>query len=170
MNDTPNMTATPKPSQEQLRALLAQDSTNLDKLQALLEQERQALETRQHDQLPALIEAKTQALDALAETAALRRQWLHAAGISPNQKHWRQWLTDYPQGAELANAWQDITERMDACRQLNEINGKIMSRAQQALGRLLGLLRGQEARTNTQLYDERGQASGRGNSQTLVKA
>lgn len=170
MSNTPKTSGAPKPSQEQLHALLAQDSTNLDKLQTLLEEERQALETRQHDQLPALIEAKTQALDALAETAALRRQWLRAAGMEPNQEHWQKWLQDYPQGADLAKAWQDITQRMDACRQLNEINGKVMGRAQQALGRLLGLLRGQEARTNTQLYDQRGQASGKGDSQTLVKA
>ena len=170
MSDTPDFSTTPKPSQEQLRALLAQDSANLDKLQALLEEERQALETRQHDQLPTLIDAKTQALDALAETAALRRHWLRAAGMSPDQRHWQQWLKNYPQGANLADAWQDITERMDACRQLNEINGKVMGRAQQALGRLLGLLRGQEARTHTQLYDQRGQASGKGDSQTLVKA
>ena len=170
MSDTPSMTAPSRPSQEQLRALLAQDFANLDKLQTLLEQERQALETRQHEQLPTLIEAKTQALDALAEAAALRRQWLRAAGMSPDQEHWQEWLKDYPQGSDLANAWQDITERMDACRQLNEINGKVMGRAQQALGRLLGLLRGQKARTHTQLYDERGQASGKGDSQTLVKA
>lgn len=164
------MTATPKPSQEQLRAMLAQDSINLDKLQAFLEEERQALETRQHEQLPRLIEAKTQVLDALAETSALRRQWLRAADMTPDQTHWHQWLNQYPQSSELADAWQHISERMESCRQLNDINGKVMGRAQQALGRLLGLLRGQEARTNTQLYDQRGQASGEGNSQTLVKA
>lgn len=170
MTDTGAMTDTPKPSQEQLRVMLAQDSTNLNQLQALLEEERQALETRHHDPLPTLIEAKTKALDALAETAALRRQWLRAAGMNPDQEHWHQWLKDYPQGADLADAWQRITERMESCRQLNDINGKVMSRAQQALGRLLGLLRGQEAGTHTQLYDERGQASGKGDSQTLVKA
>lgn len=157
------------PSPELVGAMLAEDSTHIDQLRQLLECERKALESREHADLPELIEAKNRHLAALGEHALQRQNWLRAAGLSCDHTGWQQWLSQNPTLKAQTEAWNTLAEQFRACREFNEVNGKIINRAQHTLGQLLNLLRGQD-NSAPDLYNAKGRTGSGGGSQTLVKA
>src|SRR5690625_5227006 len=77
-----------QPSPEILRAMLAQDTADIEQLAELLTFERDYLQTRQHEQLPELIEAKDQLLAQLGARSQQRQQWLVQANLSRDQHGW----------------------------------------------------------------------------------
>ncbi|WP_347329498.1 flagella synthesis protein FlgN [Marinimicrobium locisalis] len=157
------------PSSEQVSQMLAQDIQSIEQLQQTLEQERAALEQRDLSALPPVIEAKNQLMAALGEHALQRQAWLDSTGLSRDHEGWQQWLKQRPETASQVEEWQHLAERFAHCRELNEINGKIIHRSQQTLGQMLNLMRGQN-NEGPSLYDARGHSGSSGGSQTLGKA
>ncbi len=157
------------PSAEQVSQMLAQDTQNIEQLQQSLEQERAALEQRDASALPPIIESKNQLMAALGEHALQRQAWLDNAGLSRDHEGWQQWLNQHPDTATQLPQWQHLAERFAHCRELNEINGKIIHRAQQTLGQMLNLMRGQN-NEGPSLYNAQGRSGSSSGSQTLGKA
>lgn len=157
------------PSPEQVSDMLAQDTQNIEQLQQSLEQERSALEKRDAAALPPIIEAKNQLMAALGEHALQRQAWLDSAGLSRDHEGWQQWLEQRPETAAQLEQWQHLAGRFAHCRELNEINGKIIHRAQQTLGQMLNLMRGQN-NEGPSLYNSQGRSGSSTGSQTLGKA
>lgn len=158
-----------KPSPELVSAMLTEDADAIEQLRQLLEHERACLEARDHTALPEVIERKNQLLAALGQHALQRQNWLRSAGLSCDHEGWLQWLSQHPQTRAQSDEWTQLAEQLQACRELNDVNGKIISRAQQTLGQLLNLVRGQENGA-PDLYNAKGQAGHGRDSQTLVKA
>jgi len=157
------------PSPELVSAMLTKDQTDIEQLQQLLELEREALAKRDHGALPELIEGKSLRLSALGEHALQRQNWLRSAGLSCDHKGWLHWLDQNPGTRTQRDDWEALAERFRHCREQNEINGKIIARAQHTLGRLLDVIRGQEEGA-PELYNAKGRAGNTGGSGTLIKA
>ncbi len=163
------MTSSPSVSPEFVHQMMVDDSQTIEQLRQILLREREALEQRDHEALPPLIDAKSQAMAALGEHALQRQSWLDASGFSHDHQGWQEWLEQHPDTHAQQAQWQTLAEQFEACRELNEINGKIIQRAQQTVGQLLNLLRGQN-NDGPSLYNAKGRSGNSGGSQTLVKA
>ncbi|WP_123637587.1 flagella synthesis protein FlgN [Marinimicrobium koreense] len=157
------------PSAESVSQMLAHDAQAIEELSQVLLQEREALEQRDLDALPPLIDAKNRLMAALGEHALQRQSWLDAATLPHNHEGWQKWLHQRPDTRGQAPQWQELAEHFEACRALNDINGKIIQRSRQTVGTLLDLLRGQ-SNDGPSLYNAQGRSGPQGGSQTLVKA
>lgn len=157
------------PSPELVSDMLAQDQSDIEQLQQLLEREREALAQRDHSALPELIETKSQRLSALGKHALQRQNWLRSAGLSCDHEGWLHWLDQNPALRSQRDDWDALAERFRHCREQNEINGKIIARAQHTLERLLDVMRGQPEGA-PELYNAKGRAGNVGGSGTLIKA
>ncbi len=157
------------PSPEFVSQMLAQDTQTIEQLRQILLNEREALERRDHEALPPLIEAKNQTMAALGEHALQRQSWLDAAGLEHNHQGWQQWLQQHPDTQAQQAQWEQLAAEFEACRELNDVNGKVIQRAQQTIGQLLNLLRGQN-NDGPSLYNAQGRSGSQSGSQTLGKA
>ncbi len=111
-------------------------------LLTLLEQEQEALASRDPDILAAVVEQKIAPLTHLENSAKQRGQW---AMIGDNEKASDSWNTMLAELAQdkIKEDWETLKELTQKCKQMNEVNGKILGRQQQVYGRLIELLRGQ---------------------------
>lgn len=157
------------PSPDYLDQMLARDNARVDELEELLSRERQALEQRDTETLAPLIDAKNAAMAALGESALERQGWLEAAGLTPNHDNWQAWLERASETRARQADWDRLAQRFAHCREMNEINGKIIRRAQQTMEQLLKLLRGQN-NDGPSLYNAQGRSGPSGGSQSLAKA
>lgn len=151
-----------------VQSMLTQDMTAATELKALLLNEREMLEQRQHQDLPQLIERKDQLLEALGISAKQRASVLQEYGLKATAEHWDQLLAQTPATAELRSGWQELKELFSECQSLNEINGKMINRSKQTLGKLLNLLRGNVAAP--QLYTSTGTTTNSSSSFSVTEA
>lgn len=151
-----------------VQQMIAQDTNATHQLKALLLQERELLEQREHEGLPAIIERKDQLLDILGQSARQRQQLLQSLGLKTDSQSWDDLLSAHAALTPLRESWRTLTEAFSECQRLNEINGKMISRSKQTLGNLLNILRGQVA--TPQLYTQSGSTAGTSARHTLAKA
>lgn len=151
-----------------VQQMIAQDTNATEQLKNLLLQERELLEQREHDGLPAIVEQKDQLLDALAHNAKQRQQLLQSLGLKTTAQSWDDLLSAHSALAPLRESWKSLTASFSECQRLNDINGKMIARSKQTLGNLLNILRGQVAAP--QLYTQSGVTTGSAGSHTLAKA
>lgn len=154
------------PDPQTLQEMIGRDIRAAEALTELLLEERQLLEQRQHEPLAELIERKTPLLEQLAQSAQQRQQWLIEAGLPADSRGWEQLLEHYPEA--IRESWPGLREAFERCQELNAVNGKLLSRSQQTLGRLLDLLRGQVA--GPQLYNAAGNTDGHQGGHTVARA
>lgn len=157
------------PSPDYLSQMLSRDSERIEELEQILVREREALERRDVEALSTLIDAKNNAMASLGQSALERQGWLEAAGLNADQQGWQQWLAREPETRSQQADWQQLGERFAHCRELNEINGKIIRRAQQTMEQLLMLMRGQSNEAPS-LYNAQGRPGSGGDSNSLAKA
>lgn len=149
----------------QLEHSLQTDIPITDQLLALLQQERQLLESRQYDQFQQLINQKQQLLQQLDQHATQRQQLLHSAGFD-NEQHTLETLAQ--QAPVAASAWHKLSDQWQQCQDLNEVNERIAKRTRLVVGQILDLLRGQN--NQTRLYTKKGDASNGGSGRTITSA
>lgn len=151
-----------------VQEMIAQDTHSSEQLKALLIQERQLLEARNHDPLPSLIEQKDHLLDRLSQSARQRQQLLQQLGLKTDADSWQELLKAHKALSPLLANWLQLRELFQECKTLNEVNGRMIARSRQTLGKLLNILRGQVG--GTQLYNQSGTTTGTGGANTLAKA
>ncbi|WP_083608015.1 flagella synthesis protein FlgN [Teredinibacter haidensis] len=141
---------------------LQQDIAACEQLLSLLEQEREALGARDMEKLDTIIEQKAVQLSALEASAQARTLWarehlqLNPADENAMRTAWQEML-DSANIPQLSKAWSRLKELQLACKDANEVNGKILSRNQKTFGRLLDIVRGQTATPN--LYSAAGKST-----------
>ncbi|TDR81459.1 flagella synthesis protein FlgN [Paludibacterium purpuratum] len=119
----------------ELFAKLCRDETEqVSRLIAFLEQEQQALIAGEALRLEALADEKGRALEALALVSRERQLWLRAQGVTDRESVLT-WLKDKPQACE---AWFLLESSLGRAMALNEFNGKQINlglhRTHEALG------------------------------------
>ena len=147
--------------------LLKLDCQHAEKLAAVLKAERQILQQRDQHQLATLIGEKEQLLAKLDQSAKLRSQWLQQLGFKPNAEAW-QTLIEQQQDSALLETWKSLSSAVRDCRELNEVNGRLIGRSQQTLTKLLNIMRGTSA--SPQLYGSDGNTQNRSESRCFTQA
>jgi flagellar biosynthesis/type III secretory pathway chaperone len=144
-----------------LRAMLAAGLDAAGRFEALLAEERQALETRDSAALAALATRKQAAVSELESIEARRVRALKQAAI-PNDAAGMQRLLA---SADDQQRWQDYLDLAGRCQQANMTNGAVIRLRHQQIADALAVLSGDRRET----YGPNG--SGRpANSRALAEA
>ena len=151
-----------------LRDMLAQDSSAIQQLKALLTQERELLEQRQLEGMQEIVSQKDHLLGNLSFTARQREQLLRSVGLATDLAGWKTFLERDALTLSLIPAWQTLTTEFAECQTANEINGKMINRSKQTLSHLLNLIRGQVAAPS--LYTQKGSTTNHSSTHTVAKA
>lgn len=168
MNAPQNVASAPNPAlNANLSQLLKLDLQNSTRLAEVLTQERETLQQRDRSALAGLIEEKEQLLAKLNKSALLRSQWLGQLGLPATPASWQN-LIDQQQDGTLSALWVDLDNKVKECRELNEVNGRLIGRSQQTLNKLLNILRGNKG--STQLYGRNGNAQTQNESRCFTEA
>ncbi|MGI1677403.1 MAG: flagellar protein FlgN [Cellvibrionaceae bacterium] len=161
------MNSTIKNNRTIIRQLIKKDYEDCETLLKLLLQERKALTDRNYDQYAESIDAKTEALKSIEKNSEARYALLHSYSLPPTEGQWKK-LIESIDDKNIQDEWHQLIEKLNECKHENEINGRLISRGKQTLGKLLNILRGQL--DTTQVYTQSGKTEGGDNSHTVTKA
>ena len=143
-------------STEDLQQQIQQDTAACTLLLDLLSQEREALKKRDTDALEIILKHKTEKLMQLDNSAKKRTLWAQQLNIDIKSSGWSQLLQELKK-PDIVQSWGALKELIDDCKKSNEVNGKLLSRNQKTLSRLLDVVRGKN--TNNTLYNAYGSSS-----------
>jgi len=131
-----------KHCQAQLKELLDEEIEGGRHLLAALEAERNALGSGDSASLDETGTHKQAAFQRLLQLERERSDLCEALGYEDDQEGMQQLIASYNPGPDLMNKWKQLLEVMQACRQANEVNGKVVHLKRQQVQRGLELLRG----------------------------
>lgn len=151
----------------QLKTLLRQDIVDLESLKNLLEQEKNTLTTRNTDLINTLSNNKSLTVQQLESRAKLKATLIAKSGlgIKPGKVEEQLHCLD---DSELVTLWQASREKMQQCKNINLVNGNIISRSLQRTNKLMMIIRGQNKSQN--LYGQQGKEQSYGASHRIGKA
>lgn len=150
-----------------LKNSLKQDITDLNQLLTLLEEEKQLLKTRESKKIESIASTKSQIISQIEGRAKLKAKlFAHSGlGIRPgNVEPAILKLND----KELSNLWAESREKLNLCKERNLVNGAIISRSRQRVGRLMDIIRGKSNAQN--LYGQKGKQQSFSSHQKIAKA
>jgi len=127
-----------------------------------LEREQAALVVSDIDTMETLIDKRLLLLQELSVTAKNRYDALAANGFEANEKGMTQWLKTQSNPA-LARAWSEFQSNLIQAKEMNRLNGVLISKHFNRNQQVLSQLQGNSATTDT--YSKHGQA----NSQLLKR-
>ena len=160
---------TPQKAQQFL-ALLKKDLNKSDQLLQFLEAEKSAIEKRDFDSYNALSNNKKQLLIEIESMERERHAVMADMGFSVDKAGFESFLTQVPSNwrARFEALWNSLTDKLQRCRALNQVNGKILLHAQIATERLMQMLQG--VNSNQTVYHANGRTSQTGKNRCLAMA
>ena len=132
---------TKKQSLEAMQIMIEKDKLVSEKLVNLLKKEAAVIKQKNYESLNDILSKKTPLLDQLKHHADIRRQWLTSLFKVTNETHWQTFMTSFER-PELSEQWEEVNRNINRCKELNEINGLLISRGQKTYEQLLFLLKG----------------------------
>ena len=142
-----------------LRATLQNLSGACDLLHATLTAEKQAISSRDLTALARCGEEKQAQLQEVESLETQRTKLIESLGWNERER--------YP-NEQLAQAWQEVLTRLQACQDANEVNGAILRNQQQQIQKTLDIVAGKDAPSST--YQADGTATHRANNSPIAKA
>ena len=134
------------------------DAQLTDQLIVLLEREQGRLINADIEAIDVLLEEKSQLLQRISLTAQSRYEALSRAGFEASENGMTAWLQAQNIVA-LLQLWQDFQKSLAQAKELNRVNGLLISKHfnynQKALNHLQGI------QTSNLLYGANGQATGK---------
>ncbi len=144
-----------------IHPLLEQTIIELQRFLAVIATERQALISREINQLPAFAEEKSALATRLATLESQRENRLHEAGFAAGREGIDAWLAANAStptsltSTAIPALWQQLIDLAAEAKRENETNGKLIAALTQQNQQALGILLGQSADTTT--YNADGQ-------------
>lgn len=129
----------PWPHWPELERSLTRDGELGEQLEALLGDERAALEQRDYARFEQLVGRKQQLVTALEQNADLRRRWLATKGFATEAAALARAGQEVP---ALAETWRQLAGRWQRCQDANQVNEQICARTRVVVTRMLEILRG----------------------------
>lgn len=159
-----------------LLTLLHENTHHLSRLNELLEQERQCIETSDHQGLIALLDQKENLLDIIHQTENKLLQSLAQCGYALPFKQWinadglARLAEQIPEALKntFIQAWTNLKMTLMETSRLNGINRHVVEYSKYGVDHLLNILRGSQA--HPVLYQASGRLSGSNDSHTLASA
>ncbi len=152
---------------QSLQQHIVHDKQVCTQLLTLLQKEQEALKERDADTVDSLLEQKLPLLEKLEFSARQRQEWLKAREQQGEGASWAVMLDELNQ-SPLTEAWAEVKSLYKKVREQNEMNGKLLSRHQSTVNRMLDILRGTSSSPN--LYNASGYSSGRASSNKFGEA
>lgn len=121
-----------------LAAVLDTLQDGLHRLTRLLQDEQTHLRGRDPDGIAAVARDKLAQVQSVERGSAALTALLAEKGLQPTRAGLAACLTTI----ELQRQWEDIAAHLQACAQLNRVNGGVIEVSRNVAERLLGLLRG----------------------------
>lgn len=141
---------------EQLTQHINHDFLTCTQLLEVLKKEQDALKKRDADTVERILESKIPLLNALEVSGKMRQAWAQAANTSSSEAGWAGMLTSLG-SSDIKTRWAQLKTLYSEVRMQNEVNGKLLSRHQNTIARLLDVMRGKTAGPN--LYNASGYSS-----------
>ncbi|OUS29711.1 hypothetical protein A9Q99_08530 [Gammaproteobacteria bacterium 45_16_T64] len=143
---------------QNLLKVLEKDRNLSTHLVLLLKEERESLELRQFKSYSQILARKQRTLVDLESTDCQRREIMVGMGFSGDNDGFLAFLKLIPHQwqKKFSALWEQLTESLQQCENLNKINGKILLHSQIAIDRLMGLMKGQTQQAC--LYTKSGRA------------
>lgn len=139
------------------------------RLEELMLEELQAIESRDPDHLQRVVDSKREILVRLENETVQQKYWVEAAGFGFTPAGIEQFLQKHDQVGQLGARWSTLLEHTRRCNRLNAENARLIERDQRRVAMMLHLLKGEDASTTT--YDPRGRtATGGRRGRTLSQA
>lgn len=155
-------------SHDILKNHIKQDIQACTQLLQLLDEERQALKSRDLEKLEEIIQNKATNLQHLEQSARLRGTWV-TQNSEPSETQEKAWLALLRQNPpSIEEQWQKFKTLLQQCQEQNEINGKLLARNQQVFSRLLSIVRGQDS--TAPVYTPKGSRGAGHSAQKLGEA
>jgi flagellar biosynthesis protein FlgN len=141
----------------------------LETLNTLLIAERSALKERDTANIQSALNQKTDLLKQLELNATARSQLLARAGFNGDELGMENYLESLPvTAAPLKQQWLTLKEKLQTCKDANQVNGTIVHRSKTQVETLLNILRGQSGQQK--IYNDMGKSSSVGGGHSLAKA
>lgn len=160
---------TPQKAQQFL-ALLKKDLSKADQLLQYLEAEKSAIETRDFDGYHGLQNNKKQLLIDIEALDRERTALMQEMGFSADKQGFDEFVKLVPTNWQqrFNDMWTTLSEKMNRCRDLNQVNGKVLHHAQIATERLMQMIKG--VSSNQTVYHANGRTTQSGNARCLATA
>jgi len=152
---------------DSLIPLLQRDAAQLSSLEQILKEERAALESRDNPALQAAVERKAQTVQLIQNNAQEKSRLFAQHGLPVSPQHIKAALAQLKR-EDVLELWEQVKAQLEHCQSLNEINGRIVSRSQQSVARLMDILRGQDRQQK--LYGQNGRDNSMGSTNLLANA
>jgi flagellar biosynthesis/type III secretory pathway chaperone len=136
-----------------------------EQLLTALQEEREALETRQYVRIEEILGSKAQLIAHLEQNTNNRRHWLQQQGFTSEAGSLKAARAAAP---DVAARWEQAAELWRNCQKANQINDQISRRTQVVVENLLDVLRGQHGDKST--YNAQGQSQRPGGGRTITSA
>lgn len=133
----------------------------------LLQQEQEAIPSRNRDHLNEILTNKTACLQTIDNNANNRYQLLASIDQPPTEIAWKQ-IIEQQDDTALKADWEQLVDTLIQCRHCNEVNGRLINRGQQTLHQLLDILRGRLDPPT--LYNQRGATESTAGGRSFTKA
>lgn len=147
---------------------LNDDIATARRLLELAEEEFQVLTRRDMPRLEALLSEKQPLLSMLAQHGSQRGQLLASRRLPADRSGLAQLLTDTPERERTLAQADALGDLLEACRNANERNGRLIRANQAAVGSILHILGGNQ--DAPRLYDNRGGTARTGRQRPLSQA
>lgn len=154
-------------NESSLTALFKEDIGIATSLLELINAELAALAVPDLARLQELLNQKQPLLALLAQHATTRSQLLAAEQLSPDRSGLIELAGRSEAGQALMQKGDELGVLIEQCQQANLRNGRLIKANQATLGKLLGLLRGNDTPA---LYDSKGSAARIGQHRPLSQA
>ena len=151
----------------QLQKSVQDDLSTCESLLSLLTEEQEALKKRDIDQVSHILDEKLPLLERLDSSAQIRQTWAKSANSRNDDKGWAEIIEELG-NSDLKDEWQHLKSLYSDVRNQNEINGKLLSRHQATVTRLLDVMRGKTANPN--LYNSTGYSSNQAQRNSIGEA
>jgi flagella synthesis protein FlgN len=132
-----------------------QDTLLVTQLIALLEREQTHLVKADIDAIEAILEEKSLLLQRLNLAAKARYQLLQANGFSPNEAGMSEWVEKQAK-KDITTAWVSFQKSLEQAKELNRLNGTLISKHFNRNQELLNYLQGNNG--SNSVYGPDGQA------------
>lgn len=143
--------------QAQLKELLDEEIEGGRHLLAALDAERHALGSGDSASLDQTGTHKQAAFERLLQLERARSDLCQALGYEGDSEGMEELIASCDAGSSLTKKWKQLLEVMLACRQTNEVNGKVVKTKLQQVQKGLDLIRGNA--TQDKLYGPSGETA-----------
>ncbi len=152
---------------QDIHNMIEQDLATSRQLLALLKQESESTQARDYVSMSRLLKEKTPLLEQLKLNAQQRSNWLTSLNCTPNESNWTKLLQSL-NNMDIQKQWQDVKNTIEHCQNINNVNGKLISRGVKSHERLLQVMCGKTQQAD--IYDAKGSKHSTTYSGTVAKA